>query len=122
MPSWQPPYNEKNVVHLTILDQNGAETDFRGPKVTPIGAGWTKRCGTMCGTPEQAISGHKKIERVGRGGRGGQYLPQKWPKFGFGALQRPPIGSRTTGLDPKCSPQLPLIDLSQFQAVASFGG
>ena len=56
------------------------------------------------------------------GVREGQYLTQKWPKFGFGALQRPPIGSRTTGLDPKCSPQLPLIDLSQFQAVASFGG
>ena len=37
------PYNEENVVHLTILNQNGAETDFRGPKVTPIGAGWTKK-------------------------------------------------------------------------------
>ena len=43
LPSWQPPYNEENVVHLAILDQNGAETDFRGPKVTPIGAGWTKK-------------------------------------------------------------------------------
>ena len=63
-----------------------------------------------------------EIEWVSRGVREGQYLLQKWPKFGFGALQRPPIGSRTTGLDPKCSPQLPLIDLSQFQAVASFGG
>ena len=31
------------------------------------------------------------------GVREGQYLTQKWPKFGFGALQRPPIWSRTTG-------------------------
>ena len=34
--------------------------------------------------------------------------------FGFGALKRPLNGSRTPEMDPKWSPQLPLIDLSPF--------
>ena len=34
--------------------------------------------------------------------------------FGFGALERPLHKSRTREMDPKWSPQLPLVDLSPF--------
>ena len=36
--------------------------------------------------------------------REGQYLTQKWPKFGFGALQRPPNGPRIPKMEPPNRP------------------
>lgn len=76
----------EKVVYLPILDQNGTETDFRGAKGTPIGAGWTKRCSTMCGTAEQAISGHKKFNRLA----GGVNI---YPRNGLNLASEPSRGS-----------------------------
>ena len=38
----------------------------------------------------------------------------EWPEFGFGAVQRPPNWSMNPEMDPKCFPQLPVIDSSPF--------
>ena len=83
--------------------QNSAKTDFRGPKIPSIGAVLDKRCSTMCGTHVQALSDHQNLIRLAGGVRIGQNLPQKWPKFGFGAL-RPQNESRTPEMDPKLVP------------------
>ena len=54
------------------------------------------------------------VDRVGRGGQGRSKSAPEWPESGFGAVQRPLNGSMTPEMDPKWSPQLPLIDLSPF--------
>ena len=59
-----------------------------------------KRCSSLFGTPVQAISDHRKIDRVGRGVREGQNLLQKWPNLASGP-SRAPIESRTHEMDPK---------------------
>ena len=57
----------------------------------------------------------KKIWPGWQGGSGKvQILPNMGLVFGFWALKRPLNGSRTPEMDPKWSPQLPLIDLSPF--------
>ena len=57
----------------------------------------------------------KKIWPGWQGGSGKvQILPNMGLIFGFWALKRPLNGSRTPEMDPKWSPQLPLIDLSPF--------
>ena len=43
----------------------------------------------MWGTPVKAILDHRKLIRLTGEVREGQNLLQKWPKFGFGGLQKP---------------------------------
>ena len=70
---------------------------------------------------KSVILPHKKVAGNGRNStkkwlkgpkivREGQNLPKKWPKVGFGALQRPLNGSRTADMDPKWSPSFPNMD------------
>ena len=72
-----------------------------------------KRWRAICGTPVQAIWDHKKPQGW-QGAREGQNLPQKWPKFFFGELQRPLYWSKTPETDPNRSHHLPLIDFNQY--------
>ena len=61
------------------------------------------------------LKDHKKLTGfAGRGGQGRSKSAQEWPESGFGAVQRPLNWSMTPEMDPKWSPQLPLIDLSPF--------
>ena len=69
-------------------------------------------CSTICGTPVQAISDNKDLTELG--GQGRSKSAQEWPEFGFGAVQRSPHWSMTPEMDPKCFPQLPVIDSSPF--------
>ena len=75
-----------------------------------------KTCRSMCGTPVQSTShfGPSKFDWVGRGGQGRSKSALEWLKSGFGAVQRPLNGSMTPEMDPKWSPQLPMIDSSPF--------
>ena len=54
------------------------------------------------------------VDRVGRGGQGRSKSAPEWLEFGFGAVQRSPHWSMTPEMDPKCFPQLPVIDSSPF--------
>ena len=54
------------------------------------------------------------VDQVGRGGQGRSKSAPEWPESGFGAVQRPPNWSMNPEMDPKCFPQLPVIDSSPF--------
>ena len=71
-------------------------------------------CSTICGTLVQAIWDHENLTELTGGGQGRSKSAPEWPESGFGAVQRPLNGSVTPEMDPKWSPQLPLIDLSPF--------
>ena len=47
-------------------------------------------------------------------GQGRSKSAPEWLEFGFGAVQRSPHWSMTPEMDPKCFPQLPVIDSSPF--------
>ena len=66
----------------------------------------------MGGTPVQAIWGHKNLTELAGWGQGRSKSAPKWPEFGFGAVQRPPNWSMNPEMDPKCFPQMLVIDLS----------
>ena len=110
------------MVHLTILDQNGAETDFRGPKVTPIGAGWTKKMKHYVWDTWTSNfgSGHKKLNGLAGGSgrvniysRNGLNLasePSRGPQLGQGQLDWTP------NVSPNC-PWLVWVNSRQSQAL-----
>ena len=54
------------------------------------------------------------VDRVGRGGQGRSKSAPEWPESGVGAVQKPPNWSMNPEMDPKCFPQLPVIDSSPF--------
>ena len=45
--------------------QNTTKSDFRGPKIPPEMRVQHDTCGTICGTPEQAILDRKKLDKNG---------------------------------------------------------
>ena len=60
-----------------------------------------------------------QIDPGGRGVREGQNLPQKWPKFGFEALQKTLNGSRTPEMDSNQSGALGGTVKGPFQWIKS---
>ena len=71
----------------------------------------------MCGTPEQAILDHEKLNKLAGGVREGQNLLQKWSKFGFRALQWPLDGLQTPEMDTNQSGAIYSIILGLFRGL-----
>ena len=68
----------------------------------------------MCGTIVQAICDPKNLTELAGWGHGRSKSATEWLEFDFGAVQRSPHWSMTPEMDPKCFPQLPVIDSSPF--------
>ena len=64
----------------------------------------------MCETPVQAIWDHKNLTELAGGVREGQNLPQNGLNLALEPSRGPPNRSMTPEMDPKCFPQLGLVN------------